>query len=94
MVHRLLLIISSIAILVMPVSAQNINNDKLKKQISDELAKQPGVFAVAFKNLFTGEELFINEQIRVEELAKACNTIPYEVITGISQRVKRVYFYE
>lgn len=40
------------------------------------------------------EVLVFGEPIRVEEIAAKCNTIPYEVITGISQRVKRVYFYE
>jgi alanine racemase len=30
------------------------------------------------------------EQISVRELAKLCNTIPYEIMTGISRRVKRV----
>ncbi|MDR1859342.1 MAG: bifunctional UDP-N-acetylmuramoyl-tripeptide:D-alanyl-D-alanine ligase/alanine racemase [Bacteroidales bacterium] len=29
--------------------------------------------------------------VRLEQLAKWMNTIPYEVLTGISQRVKRVY---
>jgi len=29
----------------------------------------------------------------VEKLAKTINTIPYELLTGISQRVKRVYYY-
>jgi len=39
------------------------NPDKLKKQINAELAKQKGTFAVAFKNLQTGEEILINEKI-------------------------------
>ncbi len=30
----------------------------------------------------------------VEEVAQAAETIPYEILTGISQRVKRVYFQE
>jgi alanine racemase len=29
----------------------------------------------------------------VTEVAKAMGTIPYEVLTGISQRVKRVYLH-
>src|SRR5665647_604535 len=33
----------------------------LKKQIIEELAKQKGTFAVAFKNLSNGKELLINE---------------------------------
>ncbi len=28
------------------------------------------------------------------DIAKACHTIPYEIMTGVSQRVKRVYFQE
>ena len=34
------------------------------------------------------------KNIRVEEVAKECNTIAYEILTGISQRVKRVYIEE
>ena len=30
----------------------------------------------------------------VSELAKEIGTIPYEVLTGISRRVKRIYYYE
>jgi alanine racemase len=30
----------------------------------------------------------------VEEVALAAETIPYEILTGISARVKRVYFQE
>jgi len=30
----------------------------------------------------------------VENVAKAAATIPYEIMTGISQRVKRIYFEE
>jgi alanine racemase len=32
--------------------------------------------------------------ISVQQVAKWCNTIPYEIIAGISQRVKRVYVEE
>ncbi|MES2427810.1 MAG: bifunctional UDP-N-acetylmuramoyl-tripeptide:D-alanyl-D-alanine ligase/alanine racemase [Bacteroidota bacterium] len=42
-----------------------------------------------------GDEVIVfNEQHRIEELAKQIGTIPYEILTNISQRVKRVYFYE
>lgn len=42
-----------------------------------------------------GDEVIVfNEQIRVEDIARQIETIPYEILTGISQRVKRVYFYE
>jgi alanine racemase len=32
-----------------------------------------------------------SEQIGASELAKLCHTIPYEILTGISQRVPRVF---
>ncbi|MDB5029443.1 alanine racemase C-terminal domain-containing protein, partial [Mucilaginibacter sp.] len=40
------------------------------------------------------EVILFNEQHRIEELATQIGTIPYEILTNISQRVKRVYFYE
>jgi alanine racemase len=42
-----------------------------------------------------GDEVIVfNDQIRVEDIARQLDTIPYEVLTGISQRVKRIYYYE
>ncbi|RFZ94145.1 bifunctional UDP-N-acetylmuramoyl-tripeptide:D-alanyl-D-alanine ligase/alanine racemase [Mucilaginibacter conchicola] len=42
-----------------------------------------------------GDEVIVfNERQRIEELATQIGTIPYEILTNISQRVKRVYFYE
>jgi len=42
-----------------------------------------------------GDEVIIfNGEQRVEDLAAQIGTIPYEILTNISQRVKRVYFYE
>lgn len=42
-----------------------------------------------------GDEVIVfNDVIRVEDIARQLNTIPYEVLTGISQRVKRIYYYE
>jgi alanine racemase len=42
-----------------------------------------------------GDDVIIfNEKHRIEELAAQIGTIPYEILTNISQRVKRVYFYE
>lgn len=46
-------------------------------------------------NAAEGDEVIVfNDKIRVEDLAQQIDTIPYEVLTGISQRVKRVYYYE
>ncbi|MES2266048.1 MAG: bifunctional UDP-N-acetylmuramoyl-tripeptide:D-alanyl-D-alanine ligase/alanine racemase [Bacteroidota bacterium] len=42
-----------------------------------------------------GDEVIIfNQQQRIEDLAQQIGTIPYEILTNVSQRVKRVYFYE
>ena len=42
-----------------------------------------------------GDEVIIfGEQFPITEMAKTMDTIPYEVMTGISSRVKRVYLYE
>jgi alanine racemase len=42
-----------------------------------------------------GDEVIVfGEELTVQQLAKWADTIPYEILTGISQRVKRVYFQE
>ncbi len=40
------------------------------------------------------EAVIFGELPTVEELATCCGTIPYEIFTNISERVKRVYFQE
>jgi alanine racemase len=42
-----------------------------------------------------GDEVIVfGDNPKIEELAEAAETIPYEILTGISSRVKRVYFQE
>ncbi|MBL6963361.1 MAG: bifunctional UDP-N-acetylmuramoyl-tripeptide:D-alanyl-D-alanine ligase/alanine racemase [Bacteroidetes bacterium] len=42
-----------------------------------------------------GEEVILfDEELSVTQMAENCQTIPYEILAGISQRVKRVYFNE
>ena len=38
------------------------------------------------------EVIIFGENPHVTEIAKTCNTIPYEILTGISQRVKRIFY--
>ncbi|MFY9150694.1 MAG: bifunctional UDP-N-acetylmuramoyl-tripeptide:D-alanyl-D-alanine ligase/alanine racemase [Prolixibacteraceae bacterium] len=46
-------------------------------------------------NLSVGDEVeLMGEHILVSDLAESIGTIPYEILTGISQRVKRVYLQE
>lgn len=40
------------------------------------------------------EVIVLGKEIDVTEVANKLGTIPYEILTGISQRVKRVYYYE
>jgi alanine racemase len=40
------------------------------------------------------EVIIFGSQLPVQNVAKWINTIPYEILTSISQRVKRVYFHE
>ena len=44
---------------------------------------QPGDFAIIF-----------GDQLPIIELANKLSTIPYEILTSVSRRVQRVYFYE
>lgn len=42
-----------------------------------------------------GDDVIVfNDRQAIEAMAKQIGTIPYEILTNISQRVKRVYFYE
>lgn len=42
-----------------------------------------------------GDEVIVfGKEIDINEIASKTGTIPYEVLAGVSQRVKRVYFYE
>ena len=46
-------------------------------------------------NVKVGDEVVVfGNELPIEQLAAWAGTIPYEIMTGISQRVKRVYFQE
>ncbi len=46
-------------------------------------------------NVLEGDEVIVfGEDPNIKELAKKINTIPYEILTSISQRVQRIYYYE
>jgi alanine racemase len=46
-------------------------------------------------NVSTGDEAEVfGNNITIEEMAALCNTIPYEVLTAVPPRVKRVYVNE
>ena len=45
-------------------------------------------------NVKEGDEVVVLEIPKCNDIANALNTIPYEVLTGINRRVKRVYYRE
>ena len=40
------------------------------------------------------EVIIFGKKHSITEIAKAIDTIPYEILTGIGRRVKRIYFQE
>jgi alanine racemase len=49
----------------------------------------------AIPGVAEGDEVVVfGAELSVRQLADWCGTIPYEIMTGVSQRVKRVYFQE
>lgn len=60
-----------------------MTKDKLRENIATVLQKQPGIYAVAFKDLDTGEEIFINER----ETFHAASTMKTPVLVEICRQV-------
>lgn len=70
-----------------------INNQKVKT--IGNICMDMTMLDVSDIAVNTGDEVLVfGEDLSVYEMANKLNTIPYEVITNISQRVKRVYYYE
>lgn len=80
-----------------------LSHGKGKMLVHGKLAPVAGVIAMDMlmldithiPNVEEGDEVIVfGEALPVEDVAKWADTIPYEILTGISQRVKRVYFQE
>lgn len=56
-------ILITFTMIISPFTNYIKNPEQLKEQIKAEFTKQKGTFALAFKNLQTGEEILINEKI-------------------------------
>jgi Alr-MurF fusion protein len=53
------------------------------------------VDVTGISDIHEGDEVIIfGKELSIQQIAEWANTIPYEIMTGISQRVKRVYFEE
>jgi beta-lactamase class A len=64
------------------------SQEELTKMITEEFSKQPGTYAVAFKNLTTGEEVLINER----ELFHAASTMKTPVMVEVYKQVAQGKF--
>ena len=56
-------ILITLSMMISPSDNTATNPEQLKEQINAEFAKKKGTFALAFKNLQTGEGILINEKI-------------------------------
>ena len=80
-----------------------VGNGKYEVSINGQMAPVFGTICMDMcmvditdlDNVQQGDEVIIfGENPRVETLAEAAQTIPYEIFTGVSSRVKRVYYQE
>lgn len=63
-------------------------NKTFEEEIKKELAKQPGIYGLAFKDLSTGEELFINEH----EVFHAASTMKTPVMIEVFKQANEGRF--
>jgi len=82
---------------------RRLSKGKGKMLIKGKLAPVVGIVAMDMlmldvthiPDVMEGDEVIVfGEDLPVQEVAEWAETIPYEILTGISQRVKRVYFQE
>lgn len=70
-------------------------NGKLAPVIGTVCMDMTMVDVTDIPNIQEGDELIVfGKELPVQTLAEWAGTIPYEIMTGVSQRVKRVYFEE
>jgi alanine racemase len=82
---------------------RRLSNGVGKMLVKGQLAPVAGVVAMDMlmldvthiPDVAEGDEVIVfGEELPVQQVAAWAGTIPYEILTGISQRVKRVYFQE
>ena len=70
-------------------------NGKLAPVIGTVCMDMTMIDVTDFQDVSEGDDVIVfGKQLPVQDVAKWINTIPYEVMTSISQRVKRIYFHE
>ena len=82
--------------------SRQLSNGRGKMLVNGQLAPVAGNICMDMTMLdITGieakegdEVIVFGEELPISKLAEAMNTIPYEILTSISRRVKRIYFQE
>jgi alanine racemase len=70
-------------------------NEKLAPVIGTVCMDMTMIDVTDIPNVKEGDEVIIfGKELPIEKMAEWAETIPYEIMTGISQRVKRVYYEE
>src|SRR6478735_5941970 len=69
----------SISLILISCAQQKIAMRSLKENIQQELSKQEGTFAVAFKDLSTGKELLINDTVTFHAASTMKTSVLVEV---------------
>lgn len=82
---------------------RSLGNGTGKMLIRGKLANTAGVVCMDMtmidvtdiKDVKEGDEVIVfGRELSVQQLAQWAGTIPYEIMTGVSQRVKRIYYQE
>jgi len=70
-------------------------NGKLAPVIGAVCMDMTMIDVTGIENINEGDDVIIfGSQLPVQEVAGWVNTIAYEIMTSVSQRVKRIYFHE
>lgn len=70
-------------------------NGKLAPIIGNVCMDMTMIDITDITNVQEGDEVIVfGKELAVQQIAEWCNTISYEILTSISQRVRRVYFME
>ena len=74
---------------------QMLLNGKLVKVVGNVCMDMTMIDITGIDGVKEGDDVIVfGQQLKVEDVALWAATIPYEIMTNVSHRVKRVYFHE
>lgn len=83
-----LILIGFLSVVVFSCGPKDGSINEVKEAITKELAQQPGIYGVAFKDLSTGEEILINER----EVFHAASTMKTPVMIEVFEQANEGKF--